>query len=306
MQDKSPRLPVSVVIMTKNEEKAIARAVSSVGDCDQIVVLDSGSHDRTCGIARACGASVVQFKWDGRYPKKKEWALLNLNLRNDWVLYLDADEFATPELISEIGMVIESRPNIAAFDIELEYTFLGKKLKHGHRVTKRALVRKSRTTWPRVDDLKVTSMWEVEGHYQPTVSGTIDRLKSPLVHDDPDPLYDYFARHNKYSDWEAHVQISNSLNQAVNQSRSARGRRYAVLPLKPVAFFLYSYVLRLGVLDGKAGFHYAIAHAFYYWQISLKSQEIRERQCPSPSSGNTLKQDPTSATQETITANQST
>ncbi|MBK7625573.1 MAG: glycosyltransferase family 2 protein [Kineosporiaceae bacterium] len=276
-------------------------AVASVQSCDEIVVLDSGSDDTTCDIARSGGASVVQFKWDGRYPKKKEWALQNLDLRNDWVLYLDADEFLTPELTTEIRTVLRSENNqLAAFDLELEYTFLGTKLKYGHRVTKRALVRQSRTTWPRVDDLEVTSMWEVEGHYQPKVSGHTVRIKSPLVHDDPDPLYYYFSRHNRYSDWEAYVRTSNTLSEAVAKSRSARGKRYAALPFKPVLFFLYSYVLRLGVLDGRAGFHYAIAQAFYYWQISLKSREIREGKCSSPSRGNAPDQQPEPAVDESI------
>lgn len=187
-------IPVSIIIMTKNEERAIATAIASVSRFDQVFVLDSGSTDATSRIAESAGASVVQFCWNGKYPKKKEWALLNLPLANDWVLYLDADEAVTPDLAAEISRVMAADDaSIGAYEIELDYSFLGHKLRYGHRVAKRALVRRSRTTWPIVDDLDVTSMWEVEGHYQPIVHGRVGALRGRIIHDDPDPLFDYFA-----------------------------------------------------------------------------------------------------------------
>lgn len=267
-------IPVSVIIMTKNEERVLARTLRSVADFDQVFVVDSHSTDATVGIAQQHGAEVVTFTWDGQYPKKKEWSLLNLPFRNDWVLYLDADESVTPELGSELRALFGSGliPHVA-YDVHLDYFFLGTHLRHGHKVTKRVLLRRDRMTWPRPDDLGAVNMWEVEGHYQPEVDGTVGRLKSSLQHDDPDPLYDYFARHNRYSDWEAHLLTRRELADSVRDARSGRGRRYARIPFKPAAFFLYSYVAKRGFLDGPAGFHYAIAHAFYFWQISVKRTE---------------------------------
>ena len=270
-------IPVSVIIMTKNEERVLRHTLESVADFDQVFVVDSHSTDATCEIADELGAEVVPFTWDGAYPKKKEWALLNLPFKHDWVLYLDADELVTPQLAAEMKRLMFSSPQHAAYDVELDYYFLGRLLRHGHKVTKRVLLQRHRVAWPHIDDLDVNTMWEVEGHYQPTVDGTVGRLTGTLEHNDRDPLYDYFARHNRYSDWEAHLRDRRELSDAVRDARSERGRRYADLPLKPAAFFFYSYVARQGFLDGRAGFHYAIAHAFYFWQISVKRLEQRLR-----------------------------
>lgn len=273
---ETPRgtIPVSVIVMTKNEERAIRDTLHSVRDFAQVFVVDSSSTDATCDIARELGATVVPFTWDGAYPKKKEWSLQQLPFDHDWVLYLDADERVSPELAQDIREAVSAgHARHAAFDVELDYYFLGRKLRHGHRVSKRVLLRRRTATWPRPNDLKVASMWEVEGHYQPAIDGSIGRLRHRLHHQDPDPLYDYFARHNRYSDWEAHLLAQKSAAD-VQAVRSDRGRRYARVPFKPLAFFLYSFVARRGFLDGRAGFHYAVAHAFYFWQISLKRREL--------------------------------
>jgi glycosyltransferase involved in cell wall biosynthesis len=253
--------------------------LESVREFAEVFVVDSGSTDATCRIAADLGATVVPFSWDGGYPKKKEWSLQQLPFSHDWVLYLDADERVSPELASEIRTVVGAHADgPAAFDVELDYYFLGRRLRHGHRVTKRVLLRRSATTWPRPDDLDVASMWEVEGHYQPTVDGTVGRLTHRLEHQDPDPLFDYFSRHNRYSDWEAHLLVREGAASDVQSVRSARGRRYARVPFKPLVFFLYSFIARRGFIDGRAGFHYAVAHAFYFWQIGVKRTELADTQ----------------------------
>jgi glycosyltransferase involved in cell wall biosynthesis len=271
-----PRLPVSVIIMTKNEQRVLPHTLASVTDFDQVFVVDSQSTDSTRQIAEDHGAAVVTFTWDGAYPKKKEWCLLNLSFAHDWVLYLDADEVVTPGLSDEIrslvcggGSIVES-----AFDVELDYYFLGRRLRHGYKVTKRVLLRRRDIEWPRVDDLGVTNMWEVEGHYQPTVHGAVGRLRSRLEHHDRDPLYDYFARHNRYSDWEAAMRRNAA--GAGPAGRSAKGRIWSRVPFKPLAFFLYAFVAKAGFRDGSAGFHYALANSFYYWQIRLKERELAQ------------------------------
>jgi glycosyltransferase involved in cell wall biosynthesis len=272
------KIPISVIIMTKNEELVLAHTLSSVAAFDQVVVVDSHSDDRTVAVAEQHKAEIVQFSWNGNYPKKKEWSLLNIAFRNDWVLYLDADEMVTQDLASELRLLLKSGTQHAAFDIQLDYYFLGHKLKHGHKVSKRALVRRHQTNWPHIDDLDVGNMWEVEGHYQPIINGSVGRLTGRLEHNDLDPLYDYFARHNRYSDWEAHLTAQRGVADTVNGVRSVKGRRYANFPFKPAAFFFYSFLVRRGFLDGKAGLHYAIAHAFYFWQISVKQTEYARNQ----------------------------
>jgi glycosyltransferase involved in cell wall biosynthesis len=272
---RAEKIPVSVIVMTKNEERVIRHTLQSVQDFAQVFVVDSHSSDATCEISKGFDVEVVQFTWDGGYPKKKEWCLVNLPFAHDWVLYLDADELVTPALVEELRSLLSPTgpaPQHAAYDVELDYYFLGRMLRHGHRVTKRVLARRDRLSWPRIDDLGVANMWEVEGHYQPIVAGSVGRLRGRLEHNDRDPLFDYFARHNRYSDWEAHLLDRAEEAQHVQGVRSRRGRRYARLPFKPAAFFTYSFLLRRGFLDGRAGFHYAVAHSFYFWQIGVKRQ----------------------------------
>lgn len=266
---------VSVVVMTKNEEGAIERCLRALAHFETVFVVDSNSTDRTRAIAKATGAQVVAFTWNGRYPKKKQWCLENLPFKTDWVLFVDADEVVSPRLSDEIRRVVRNSQH-AAFDARLDYYFLGERLRHGHRITKRILIDRQKCHFPVVDDLGAEMMWEVEGHYQPVADGTVGRLSGTLRHDDVDRLFDYFSRHNRYSDWEAHLAVGETpARELVNASRSAGGRRASRVPFKPLSFFLYAYVLRGGFLDGAAGFHYAVSQAFYYWQIAVK---VRERQ----------------------------
>lgn len=267
----STLLNASVVILTKNEERHVRRAIESAAGFRDVLVIDSASTDKTALIAEQAGARVIQFNWDGRYPKKKEWSLAKTE--TDWVFYLDADEYFEKGQIAEIARVIEN-DSASAYEVPLRYFWLGRELKHGHRVTKRIGMRKSRSYWPRPDDIDVKNMWEVEGHYQPQISeGVVVRGQQPIGHQDEDGLFDYFARHNRYSDWEANM--LHKRDSVSHQSRSRLGRLAVRLPAKPIVFFIYSYILKLGFLDGSAGLNYALALSFYYWQIGLKIKELR-------------------------------
>lgn len=268
-------LPLTVLILTKNEEIAIEACLSSLGYIDQVIVIDSNSKDQTVEKAKELGATVINFDWNGNYPKKKQWALNLSEIRNDWVLFLDADESVTSEFFDELKEIFDSGKDksFGAFEIDLEYFFLGKLLKYGHKVRKRALLNRKHCKFPEVKDLHVRNMWEVEGHYQPFSKLPVGRIKSKITHSDPDLLFDYFSRHNRYSDWEAELRVNQDMRLSVRTSRTANGMLFDRIPFKPLFFFVYSYILRKGWLDGKAGFHYSMALSFYYWQISVKSLE---------------------------------
>lgn len=268
-------IPVSVVVLTKNEETALPACLGRLKQFSEVFVIDSLSTDRTCEIARSFGATVVPFIWDGKYPKKKQWSLENAPATNEYILLLDADELVTTDLIAELNSLDLPNSTITAADVPLRYQFAGKFLSHGHKVRKRILLRKGRVQFPVIDDLSVTNMWEVEGHYQPLADGRTVVLKSKLEHCDPDTLYDYFARHNRYSDWEAFLEANPTVMDAVARSRTKNGRWFSRSRAKPLFFFLYSFLLRQGFRDGRAGFDYALAQAFYYWQISLKARDLR-------------------------------
>ena len=170
----------------------------------------------------------------------------------------------------------KSLTDFGAFDINLSYFFVGKKLHFGHKVTKRALINRIYCKFPEFDDLTVANMWEVEGHYQPMCAKKTRKLRSEILHDDPDPLFDYFSRHNRYSDWEAEIRHRKDLQKDIRSSRTLKGRLFDIFPGKPIVFFIYSYILKAGFLDGRAGFEYSIALSFYYWQIEIKVFEKRK------------------------------
>ena len=266
-------IPITVLVQTKNEALGIEACLRALSEFDEVIVVDSESSDRTVDIVRSQGVQLVNFAWDGQYPKKKQWQLDNVATKHDWVLFLDADE--TPDALLKISMrkAMEVAPEKlpSAFDIKLDYYFSQQLLKHGHRVQKRALVNRRRVRFPVIDDLAAPGMGELEGHYQPIVEGHVATLRGRLKHEDLDPLRTWFDRHNRYSDWEAALAIGRS--RTADRYRSRQGRLFAAAPLKPLLFFAYSYILRLGFLDGRAGFDYAFALSHYYWQIGLKTRE---------------------------------
>ena len=120
---------ISVLIPVRNEKANIADCIDSVRWADEIIVVDSGSTDGTIELARGKGASVVQFNWDGKFPKKKNWALANVPWKNDWVLILDADERITPELATEIQQELKS-PRADGYFINRRFIFLGQWIRH--------------------------------------------------------------------------------------------------------------------------------------------------------------------------------
>ncbi|HKK22880.1 MAG TPA: glycosyltransferase family 2 protein [Pseudohaliea sp.] len=266
-------IPVSAVVCTRNEAANIGPCLEALAPFDQVFVVDSHSTDGTADVARAAGATVVPFRWNGRYPKKKEWCLKSLPLRHDWVLYVDADEVVPPALAAEIAALMARGPRHAGYFVDARYVFLGRPLRFGARNRKLALLDRRRAGFPRCDDLGAPGAWEVEGHYQPVVAGPVGRLRRPMLHWDRKPLAAYFDRHNRYADWEAALRAGGGLA-AVAATDTPRRRRlkavFDALPCKGLAVFLHGYVLRLGILDGSAGFHFALARAFYYWQVGLR------------------------------------
>jgi hypothetical protein len=194
------------------------------------------------------------------------------------VLLLDADEVVSPALQDEITLLFGGGPKCDAYDIPLEYVFLGQPLRFGHRVTKRSLLNRQMCRFPEVGDLAAPGITEVEGHYQPVSrSKRYASMRSPLIHDDPDPIGDWVSRHNRYSDWEAYLAVNPAIRASVRDHRSRGGQIFDRLPAKPIIFFFWCFVLRRGFLDGRAGFAYAISLAWYYWLTEIKVSELRRK-----------------------------
>ncbi|CAO3445940.1 Glycosyl transferase, family 2? [Azospirillum argentinense] len=273
-------IPVSVVVMTRNEAVNLPHCLSALDRFAERFVVDSGSTDGTPAIATATGARVVPFQWDGRYPKKKQWCLDQLPFGQDWVLFVDADERLGDALVEEIAALMATGPRHAGYFIDGRPVFLGRRLRFGTGNRKLALFDRRKARFPPAPDLDVATMWEVEGHYQPVIDGTVGRLRHSLDHADDKPVAAWFERHARYADWEAALRSDGRMRELIGLE--CRARRWLKigfnrLPARPLLVFLYGYVLRLGFLDGGPGLQHALARAFYYWQIGVKIADARRR-----------------------------
>ena len=123
------RAPLSVLIPVKNEAANVRDCISGVSFAEEIVVVDSASTDGTQAIAEGAGARVVQFVWNGNFPRKKNWALENIPWQHEWVLIVDADERITPELEREIRQAIR-RTDVDGFYLNRRFWFLGGWINH--------------------------------------------------------------------------------------------------------------------------------------------------------------------------------
>src|ERR1700745_1635491 len=124
------KLPVSVIVAARNEEKNLPRCLEALRNVGEVYVIDSESTDATPEIARSFGAKVVQFHYQGGWPKKRQWAMENLPLAFDWIFLVDADEALTHELEAEIRQAIKD-PNVNEYYVSLRMYFLGRLLRHG-------------------------------------------------------------------------------------------------------------------------------------------------------------------------------
>lgn len=278
-------IPVSVIVMTRDEAECLPACLAALTRFAQVFVVDSASGDGTAEIAGdwACAGSieVVDFHWNGRLPKKKQWCLDNLPFACRWALFVDADEVVTAELADEIAALFAAGPpDRAGYYITGRPVFLGRELRFGWANRKLALIDRTRARFPAVDDLDVACMWEVEGHFQPQLAGPVGRLKAHMLHDDRKPLAAWFMRHARYAQWEAALSEDGRLDRldaAEPWARRWAKRLYRRLPFRPLAVFLVAYLLRLGFLDGRAGLTHAAARAVYCWQVAACRRDLRRR-----------------------------
>ena len=270
------KIPATAVVFSLNEAANIAECIHSLREFESVVVIDSGSTDGTLDICHKLGVRVVSFKWNGLYPKKRQWTLENVEFYTTWIFFVDADERCTPKLSQELEKLINRVDNnFAAAKIKLDYYFCGKKLRFGHTMWKTVLLDPRRARFPSVDDLSAKGMGELEGHYQPQIFGRTIRIKSKLIHKDNDPLDSWVERHIRYANWEAYLISRPEVRGEVIKYKS-RGERFLKLNrFQGLLYFIYAYILRLGFLDGRAGFNFAFGKSWYYWLISALAREGR-------------------------------
>lgn len=263
------KIPISVIVSVKNEALNLPSCLDKLKRFAQLIVVDSGSTDDTTFISEAMGAEVLQFQWNGKFPKKRNWAMQNANIINEWILFLDADEFVTDEFVDEIAFKTQD-DSYNGFTIQFENYFMGKKLKYGYGFKKSALFKKSKGAYEKVEE-DLWSHLDMEVHEHPIIEGKVGVIKSKVVHKDFKNLEHYIAKHNAYSTWEAqrYLQLTQTKNALLSFNQKIK---YGLLNtgFLPVVYFLGAYFLKLGFLDGKQGFYLARFKSHYFFQIQTK------------------------------------
>jgi glycosyltransferase involved in cell wall biosynthesis len=277
----SASVPVSVVVLTRNEEPNIARCLASLAWADQVVVMDSGSSDGTVPVARSLGAEVVEQPWLG-FSAQREFALRLPLLRHDWVYFVDADEWVSSELAAEIAERLGDL-QCAGFAQRFRLVFLGVWIRHCGWY---------RGSWiVRLVDRRYT---KYEGNLvgeRPRVDGPVLRLANDIVDEDLKGLAAWLRKHVGYAELESErrrgaVNLRERLR-ALRDGRSSRPMVRSVLkelvypsiPAKPVALFLYMYIARLGFLDGIAGLRFCCYHAWFEMSVaSLRAENPSEEE----------------------------
>jgi glycosyltransferase involved in cell wall biosynthesis len=280
----SPLLPVTAIVAARNEARNLPPCLESLRDVGEVYVIDSQSTDATAQIAESYGAHVVQFHYQGGWPKKRQWAMESLPLAHDWIFLVDADEALTPELAREILAAVQN-PNCDGYYIALRMHFLGRELRHsGASFEKLSLFRRGKGRYEcRLRD-QDASMADMEVHEHVVVEGKTARLRHPLLHDNIESLSHYIRKHNEYSNWDARVWLegeagSRELPPSLFGSQAQRHRwlrrKFFAVPGSPLLFFFYKYIFSLGFLDGVPGLIYCGMQGIQFFHIKAKIYEFK-------------------------------
>jgi len=245
---------LSAVVLTKNEEKNIAKCLNSLKFCDEIILIDDYSTDKTANIARNFGAKIFNRHMNMNFADQSNFGIKKA--KGEWSLLVDADEIITPELAREIQRAItpnvipgsdQESIQINAYQIPRIDYFLGKKLRYGEpgksRVTR--LVKKGKGQWSR------------RVHPTLNIKGEISTLKNPIMHYPHENIAEFIRSINRWSFWH-----SLALDEENKKSSIIK------ITLWPILKFIQNYILRLGFLDGTHGFVHAVImsfHSFLGW-----------------------------------------
>jgi len=281
--------PLSILIPARNEAANLRACLASARFADEIVVVDSGSADDTRAIAAELGAAVVDFPWNGKLPKKKNWALANVPWKHEWVFILDADERITPELAAELQRVVAA-PAADGYYVNRRFWFLDGWLRHcGYYPSwNLRLFRHRLGRYELLGGVEDTGSGDNEIHEHVVLPGPTARLQHEMEHYAFPTIAVWVEKHNRYSNWEARLLVSSAgraaavgagLDPALARKRRLKhlaGR----LPGRPWLRFCYHYVLRAGFLDGYRGYVFCRLMGFYEFLSAAKAVELRRSTGP--------------------------
>ncbi|MDX1971985.1 MAG: glycosyltransferase family 2 protein [Candidatus Sumerlaeia bacterium] len=284
-------VPVSVLVPVLNEEANIPACLATIQWAKEIVVIDSNSRDRTVALSEEHGARVVQFKWDGKFPKKKNWALANVDWQNEWVLILDADEHILPELAQEIAEVVKQN-SLDGYYINRRFMFMGGWLRFcGYYPSwNLRLFRHELGRYERLDVSGDTNSGDNEVHEHVLISTGESRvgwLKHDMLHYAYPNIHVWIEKHNRYSNWEAKVRTelhdeesgeklkASLFGNPLERKRALKRLGQSIPLLSPTLRFVYHYIIKQGFRDGYRGFVFCRLLAFYEFLSVIKAAEMR-------------------------------
>ncbi len=246
-------MTISATIITLDEQANIARAIRSVQFCDEVLVVDSGSTDRTVDIAASMGARVITNDWQGYAAQKN---LAARRARNDWILSIDADEEVSPELARSIGRLDAKLHGCAGFDFPRLARYCGRWIRHSGWYPDRKVRLYQRNLGQWVGQYV---------HESVEVSGPVGHLQGNLLHYTCDTLERHRENVARYTDLAA--------REIQEAGRAAPAWKLLV---GPIYSFFKSYLLQLGFLDGKAGFTIARMAALYVFLKYSKARRLAD------------------------------
>lgn len=273
-------LDITIAIPVKNEEINLPGCLQAIGKdfVEKIVILDSGSTDRTKDIASNFGAEILDFVWDGKFPKKRNWFLRNYTPQTKWVLFLDADEYLTEAFKKELSEAVRSNDKVGYW---LHYTifFLNKELKGGYPLKKLALFKVGAGEYEKIDEERWSKL-DMEIHEHPVLSGPTGQIRSKIDHRDYRGIAHYMAKHNEYAFWEAErflkmMQTENT-GKDFTWKQKLKYRLMKSAMIGPVYFF-GSFIFLGGFRDGNRGLAFAILKMSYFTQIYCKIRESTKK-----------------------------
>lgn len=270
-------MSVSVMIFTLNEEIHLPACLDSLKWCDDVIVVDSYSKDRTEEICRSAGARFFQHPFEG-FGDQRNWALANVETKNKWLLILDADERVSPELAEEIQRVVRSDgKHVAAYRVRRRFYMWGRWLRYSSLYPSWVvrLIHKDRVRYRN------------RGHAETqNVEGEILELKHDLIDENQRDITEWFERQNRYSSKDAEFELElqsakgawKGLSSRNPLSRRAAWKSLAArMPGRSLVYFLYSYIWRRGFLDGKDGLVFCYMKAIYQAMVAVKKYDACRR-----------------------------
>jgi glycosyltransferase involved in cell wall biosynthesis len=271
-------LPITVCIPVLNEERNLPTCLAALGRAFyEVVVIDSGSTDATRQIARESGATLLEFHWNGGYPKKRNWALDHRDFGTPWVLFLDADERISPAFIAEAARAVASDAYVGYW-ISYDNYFMGRRLRHGDVLRKLALFRRDAGRYERFPE-ESWSRLDMEVHEHPVLTGPVSEISARIEHFDKRGLEHYVAKHEEYAAWEANrwEWLQHAGDDAWRQLTPRQKLKYRNLHKRWLSwtYFLVSFVGKRGFLDGIPGWKFATLKRRYFQSIR---RNILERQ----------------------------